>query len=139
MASAPDPLPFLQFWILPGTPSLTPSVEQRQFTLEDRRDRWLPVLGPKGDDIVTVHQDATAAVASLGPGVSIEHDVDAGRGAYLYVMEGSPTLGDDERLDRGDAVKIFGPEGVRTEALEPAELIVVDVPAAQERVGVWAR
>jgi quercetin 2,3-dioxygenase len=137
--SSTEPMRFLQFWILPDTPSLTPSVEQRQFTPEEHRDRWLPVLGPRGNDVVSVHQDAYAFVASLAPGASVEHTVDGGRGAYLYVIEGSTTLGDDEHLDRGDAVKVHGPERVLTEAIEPAELILVDVPAAYEPVGVWAR
>jgi len=137
--SATEPMRFLQFWILPDTPSLTPSVAQRQFTVEDRRDRWLPVLGPHGDDVVSVHQEASAFVASVGPGASVEHAVDAGRGAYLYVIEGSTTLGHDERLHRGDAVKVQGPEHVVTDAIEPAELILIDVPARYEPVGVWAR
>jgi quercetin 2,3-dioxygenase len=137
--STTEPMRFLQFWILPDTPSLTPSVEQRQFTTEERRDRWLPVLGTGGEGVVTVHQDASAFVASLGPGVSVEHTVEAGRGAYLYVIDGSTALGDDERLGRGDAVKVHGPERVATEATEAAELILVDVPANYRPVGVWAR
>jgi len=137
--STTEPMRFLQFWILPDTPSLTPSVEQHQFALEERRDRWLPVLGTSGEDVVKVHQDAAAFVASLGPGVAVEHTVGAGRGAYLYLIEGSTTLGDDERLDRGDAVKVHGPERVATGATEPAELILVDVPATYRPVGVWAR
>jgi hypothetical protein len=137
--STTEPMRFVQFWILPDTPSLTPSVEQRQFTLEERRDRWLPVLGPSAEHVVSVHQDASAFVASLAAGASVEHAVDGGRGAYLYVIEGSTTLGDDEHLGRGDAVKIHGPERVLTEAIEPAELILVDVLAAYEPVGVWAR
>jgi len=137
--STTEPMRFLQFWILPDTPSLTPGIEQRQFTLEERRDRWLPVLGPAGEDVVTVHQDASAFVASLGPGVAVEHTVGSGRGAYLYVIEGSTTLGDDERLARGDAVKIHGPERVAAGAIEAADLILVDVPASYQPVGVWAR
>jgi redox-sensitive bicupin YhaK (pirin superfamily) len=137
--STTEPMRFLQFWILPDTPSLTPSLEQRQFTIEERRDRWLPVLGPRGDDVVRVHQDAWAFVSSLGAGAPVEHEIQDGRGAYLYLLEGSTTLGEGERLDRGDAVKIHGPERLVTEAIAPAELILIDVPAAYEPVGVWAR
>jgi redox-sensitive bicupin YhaK (pirin superfamily) len=137
--STTEPMRFLQFWILPDMPSLTPSVEQRQFTIDERRDRWLPVLGPRGDGVVSVHQEAWAFVSSLGAGISVEHEVQDGRGAYLYALEGSTTFGEDERLDAGDAVKIHGPERIVTEAVAPAELILVDVPAAYEPVGVWAR
>jgi len=137
--SATEPMRFLQFWILPDTPSLTPSVEQRQFTLEERRDRWLPVLSPSGDGVVAIHQDASTLVASLGPGATVEHEVSDGRSAYLYVIAGSTTLDETERLDTGDAVKVYGQERLVTEAIEPAELILVEVPATYEPVGVWAR
>ena len=35
--SKTEPMRFLQFWILPDTAGLKPSLEQRQFTREDRR------------------------------------------------------------------------------------------------------
>jgi quercetin 2,3-dioxygenase len=137
--STTEPMRFLQFWILPATPSLPPSLEQHQFTREERRNRWLPVLGPAGGDVVAVHQDATAAVAALDPGVRVDGGVDAGRAAYLYVIEGAGRLGEDERLDTGDAVKIHGPEALPLTAIDEAELILIDVPSAYEPVGVWAR
>jgi redox-sensitive bicupin YhaK (pirin superfamily) len=136
--SATEPMRFLQFWILPDTPSLTPSVEQRQFTLEDRRNRWLPILGPSGSDVVTVHQDAFASVASLEPGRHVDHALRVGRAAYLYVIDGAGRLGDDRRLETGDAVKANGPETIAMEAIDTAEVILIDVPAAYEPVGVWA-
>src|SRR5436190_14597125 len=137
--SATEPMRFLQFWLLPDTASLTPSIEQRQFTRDDRRNRWLPVLGPTGDDVVTVHQDASASVASLEPGVRVGHPLGDARAAYLYVIEGAIRLSDEDRLETGDAVKAHGPVAIGVEAVAPAELILIDVPAAYEPVGVWAR
>jgi len=133
-----EPMRFLQFWILPDTPSLPPSLEQRQFTSEDRRNRLLRVIGPGGGDVVMVHQDASAFVASLEPAVAVEHRVDDGRAAYLYLIAGAAGLSEHERLETGDAVKIFGPEHVRLEATEPSELILVEVAARYTPVGVWA-
>jgi quercetin 2,3-dioxygenase len=136
--SPTEPMRFLQFWILPDTPALEPSLEQRQFTREDRRNRWLTVLGPPGGDVVTVHQDAFAFVAALEPGARADHDLDVGRAAYLYLIDGSIALGED-RLVSGDAVKAHGPERLRVEAVDATELILVDVPEASVPVGVWAR
>ena len=45
--SATEPMRFLQFWIMPDTPSLEPSLEQRQFTRRNGRDRLLRVIGPR--------------------------------------------------------------------------------------------
>jgi quercetin 2,3-dioxygenase len=137
--SKTEPMRFLQFWILPDTPSLPPSVEQRQFTKEDRRNRLLRVVGPEGDEVVGVHQDASVEIGSLEPGADIERSFDDGRAGYLYLINGGARLGDDEKLATGDAVKIHGPELVRVSPIEPTELIVIDVPAAYEPVGVWSR
>jgi quercetin 2,3-dioxygenase len=137
--SKTDPMRFLQFWILPDTPSLAPSVEQRQFTREDRHNRLLRVVGREGGDVVKVHQDATVEVGAMDPGVTVEHVFDEGRAGYVYVIGGATRLGDDEKLGTGDAVKAYGPEQVELSALEPTELILIDVPAAYEPVGVWAR
>jgi hypothetical protein len=137
--SATEPMRFLQFWILPSAPSLPPSLEQRQFTIEDRRNRLLPVIGPDGGEVVTVHQDATVFVAALDPGAEVEHGLDADRAGYLYVIEGRSRLGETGELATGDAVKAFGPEDLRVGAVETTELILIDVPREYTPVGVWSR
>jgi quercetin 2,3-dioxygenase len=137
--SATESMRFLQFWLLPDTPSLTPDVEQRQFSEADRRNRLLQVLGPGGGDVVKVNQDASAFVASLDPDAHVGHRVADDRSAYLYVIAGAIRLGGDERLATGDAVKAFGQEELFLTATDRTELILVDVPARYEPVGVWAR
>jgi quercetin 2,3-dioxygenase len=136
--SADEPMRFIQFWILPDTPSLPPSVEQRQFDRQDRLHRLRKVIGPEGGEVVKVHQDASTFVAALEPGDEIEHAFEQDRAGYLYVIEGSLSLDEDQRLETGDAVKAFGPEGLRIRAERDAELILIDVPSDVERVGVWA-
>lgn len=61
--STEKPMRFLQFWILPETPGLPPSLEQRQYTREDRTNRLLKVLDPEGADALKVHQDARASTS----------------------------------------------------------------------------
>jgi redox-sensitive bicupin YhaK (pirin superfamily) len=130
---------FLQFWILPSEPSLPPCLEQRQFTREDRHNRLLPVIGPSGGEVVTVHQDATVFVAALEPDVEVEHGFEAERAGYLYVIEGRSRVGEAGELATGDAVKAYGPETLRIGAVETTELILIDVPRDYTPVGVWAR
>lgn len=138
-ASQEEPMRFLQFWILPDTPRLTPGVEQRQFSREDFRGRWVTVLQPGGGDgTLLVHQDATAALTLLGEGESAGFTTASGRGAYLYLIDGMGRI-DGEELHAGDAVKVEGPETVRLDGIAEAHAIVVDVPLAYEPVGVWAR
>src|SRR5262245_21778112 len=137
--SGTEPMRFLQFWILPDTPSLPPSVEQRQFGRDDRLHRLRKVIGPEGGQIVKVHQDASAFVAALEPGDQVEHLFEQGRAGYLYLIDGSVRLNESERMDGGDALRASGPEAMRIRAERDAELILIEVPSAYERVGVWAR
>jgi redox-sensitive bicupin YhaK (pirin superfamily) len=129
---------FLQFWILPDTPSLPPSVEQRQFSREDRSGRLLKVIGPEGGDVVAVHQDASTYVASLEPAAEVEHTFAEDRAGYLYLIAGSARV-NEAHLGTGDAAKIFGPEEVTITADEETEVILIDVPVRYTPVGVWAR
>jgi redox-sensitive bicupin YhaK (pirin superfamily) len=132
-----EPMRFLQFWILPDEANLEPSVEQKQFTKEDRDGQLLRVIG--GDPpAISVHQDAAAYVASLAPGDEVLHDVGEGRGAYLYLIGGALRIADGEELATGDAVKVFGPEELTLHATADSELILVEVPATYTPVGVWA-
>ena len=56
---------FIQFWILPSVRGLETRVQQRQYRLEDRTDRWLQIMGPAGTDGVDLSQDARALVSHL--------------------------------------------------------------------------
>jgi len=136
-ASPTEPMRFIQIWILPHTPNLPPGVEQRVFTKQDRKNRLLKVIGPEGGDVVEVHQDASVHVASLDQDAEVEHELGPGRGAYLYVIEGSIAL-DGEEMSTGDAAKVTDQPKLRVRSDEPSELILVDVPMQFEPVGVWA-
>jgi redox-sensitive bicupin YhaK (pirin superfamily) len=136
--SETEPMRFIQMWILPDTPDLPPSNEQKVLTKQDRTDRLLKVIGPEGGDVVKVHQDASVHVASLSPGVEVTHPIGPGRGIYAYLIEGDASFG-DERLTTGDAVRVLDEDALTIRAGEPSELILVDVPLEFERVGLWAR
>jgi quercetin 2,3-dioxygenase len=136
--SKTEAMRFLQFWILPDTPSLPPSVEQRQFSREDRSGRLLKVIGPEGGDVVAVHQDASTYVAALEPGAEVEHAFAEDRAGYLYLIAGAARV-NEAHLVTGDAAKIFGPEEVTIAADEGTEVILIDVPVQYTPVGVWAR
>ena len=135
-SSDDDPLRFIQFWILPSQQGLADAVQQRQFTVEDRTNRWLTIMSPEGEPGLDLHSDARALVSRLEQGTQVEHDVAGGRGAYLYVIVGAATLNDDT-VKTGDAVTVHGRERLEIAGQEPTELILVDVPLTVEPVGVW--
>jgi hypothetical protein len=125
-ASETEPMRFIQMWILPAERGLEPGVEQKVFTREDRTDRLLRVISGDGGDAVLVHQDAHVLVSGLTAGTSVSHALGAGRGAYLYVIEGDATvLG--ERMLTGSAAQIRDEDTVAIDAVADTELILVDV------------
>jgi quercetin 2,3-dioxygenase len=128
--SKTEPVEFIQMWIMPDTPGLPPSVEQRIHTTEDRHNRLLRILRPVGtpsDTGVTVHHNVSMFVARLDPGVSAEHTFGEGRGGYLYLIEGETEL-NGKRLTTGDAAKVLGDGLLAVSAANTSELIFVDTP-----------
>jgi redox-sensitive bicupin YhaK (pirin superfamily) len=128
---------FIQFWILPSTRGLQTTVQQRQYTLEDRTDRWLQIMGPAGTDGLDLAQDAFALVAHLTDAGRLEHSFGPGRGGYLYVIDGRLSLNGDS-LRTGDAAKVMSEAELDLATDLAAELILIDVPLQFEPVGVWA-
>jgi quercetin 2,3-dioxygenase len=135
-ASQTESMRFIQIWILPDTPSLPPAVEQRVFTMADRTNRLLKVIGPEGGNVVKVHQDASVFVAYLEPETEVAHAIAPGRGVYVYLIGGAVDL-DGEKLATGDAAKITDEERIVIRAPEASELIIVDIPMKFEPVGMW--
>lgn len=136
-ASKTEPLRFIQFWILPATLSEESSVAQRQYTVADRTDRWLQIMGPPGEEGLNLRQDARVAVARLSAGGQLVASFPADRDGYLYLLDGAGEL-DGQPVTTGDAARIHGVHDLAVEASEDTELILVDVPAAHRPVGVWA-
>ena len=135
--SQAEPMRFIQFWILPSTRGLSTTVQQRQYTIEDRTDRWLQIMGPSGTDGLDLAQDARALVAHLTDAGRLEHAFAPGRGGYLYVIDGRVAINGDS-MRTGDAAKVTDQASLELTTDLAAELILIDVPLEFEPVGVWA-
>ena len=125
-ASETEPMRFIQMWIMPAERGLGPGVEQKVFTEEDRTDRLLRVISGDGGDAVLVHQDAHVFVSRLHPDIDATHALGAGRGVYLYLIEGDADVA-GERMTTGDAAEIEDESSIPIHANAVTELIAVDV------------
>jgi quercetin 2,3-dioxygenase len=134
--STDGPMRFIQFWILPNEAGLATRVQQHQYTIDDRRDRWLQIMGPVGTDGLDLAQDARALVAHLSDQGELQHVFGPGRGGYLYVIDGRVEI-DGEPMRTGDAAKITAEADLALRTDLAAELILIDVPLRFEPVGVW--
>lgn len=125
--SQTEPMQFLQLWILPAKLGLEPDVEQRQYTLEDRRNRLLRVIKPESaaGEGIAVAQDASIYVAHLEDGATVEHTISPGHGGYFYLIQGRADV-NDERFSSGDAAYVLDAGLLRVRATTPCELLLVD-------------
>jgi len=132
--SKTEPMRFIQMWIMPARRALEPSIEQRSFTAESRRNVLKPVLvpaegygrdgAPGAADAVTVHQDAAVYAGLLEAGRSVTHAFRAGFGGYLFVVHGSLAR---PKLDEGGAAKIVEERELLIEAgPDGAEILLVE-------------
>ena len=123
--SETEPMHFIQMWIMPEERGLTPSVEQKVFTKEDRTNRLLEVIAPEGrGGAVKVHRDASVYICHLEQDKAVEQSLEEGFGAYLFVIEGEVDL-NGERLAAGDAAIIQDERRLAISARQPSELILV--------------
>jgi redox-sensitive bicupin YhaK (pirin superfamily) len=125
-ASETEPMRFIQMWITPAEPGLEPGVEQKVFTERDRTDRLLKAISGDEGEAVLVHQDAHVFVSRVNPDVEVAHELAAGRGVYLYVIEGDADVV-GEPMATGDAAEIWDVPSIPIHANALTELILVDV------------
>lgn len=125
--SASEETEFLQIWIIPDRRGLTPSVQQRQYTEFDRINTLLQVLKPEvsEEDGLDVHQEARMFVSQLEDGRTLQHEIPAGHGGYLYLIQGRMRL-NGQPMATGDAAYLRDAGAVVMEAGTTCELVLID-------------
>jgi hypothetical protein len=120
-------LELVQMWIVPRRFGIEPSVQQRQHTLDDRRNRLLRIVKPAGEpgEGLDVEQDAGIYVSHLEDGTTVTHELQDGHGAYLYVLQGRLDANGD-RLGSGDAAYLWKDGRLDLTATVPSELLLID-------------
>jgi hypothetical protein len=118
----------MQLWILPRKKNNPPRWEQRQFSVEERTGKLLPVVSSGGiPNTLAIDQDATIYVSKLTAGQSLTATMGAGRKAYLFVISGGLKL-NDQPLAAGDQARISDENSLRLATVTGAELILLDLP-----------
>jgi hypothetical protein len=127
--SKTEPMEFIQMWIIPAQRGLEPDVAQRQYTATDRTDRLLRFLKPAGaaGEGLTVARDVSMYASRLRSRREVRHAIGAGRGGYLYLIEGALTV-NGERMSGSDAAYVLGAGELAFRAERDSDLILVDTP-----------
>lgn len=128
---AEQPVHFYQIWVLPDTPRLEPSYDQRSFTPDQWRNRLLPVAsGQAIENVVSFHTDATIYRGQLDAGNRLNFDNTAGRRSFVYLTEGELTI-DGLVLNKADQARVDTEKPICLVAGADAEFILVDVPSCK--------
>jgi len=123
-ASRKDPLHFLQMWILPALPSTKPRYEQKAFSESERRGRLRLVVSPDGaDGSLTIGQDVRLFAGLLDGAERVQHELPAGRDAWLHVARGRLAL-NGQALGPGDGAAIVDERTLTLDKGEGAELVL---------------
>ena len=126
-SSPTEPVHFLQVWIMPRQQGLPASYQQRTFAADARQGRLRLVASPDGrDGSVTIHQDVDLYAGLLAPAGQVAHPLLPGRHAWIQVARGIVEVG-GTRMQAGDGAAISAEEGVRVNAIEPAEVLLFDL------------
>jgi len=114
-----------QIWIETDEPGTNPGWGARPFPKDSREGQFqLLASGDTDDGALTIHADARVLGATVKAGESIAIDADSGRHLYL-VPSGRVRVNGVEAGPR-DGVAITGEEQLKIEALDDAELVLVD-------------
>lgn len=125
--SQTDPVHLLQIWLLPDTKGLSPSYEQRDFPLAERRGKLRLVAARDArDGAVKVHQDVDLYAAVLDKNSRVSHALGPHRHAWVQVARGSVLL-NGLTLKNGDAAAVSDEAEVVIEAAEDAEFLLFDL------------
>lgn len=103
-----ETLHFLQMWVLPGATGAPPVYGQRDFTREERTNRWLVVASGDVDVDADIRltQKATLRVAYLD-NTALSHTFAPDRYGFVFCAGGAIAV-QSEELQQGDAARLYG-------------------------------
>lgn len=124
------PLKLLQMWVIPDSKGLVPSWQQKKYSKEQRLGRLLQVVSPldsSGNSTLTIHQNASFYVSSLTPETEIFHELQSGRKAYVFVMDGEIEV-NGIPLQTRDSARVEEEHKLVIKSTKQTDLILIDLP-----------
>jgi redox-sensitive bicupin YhaK (pirin superfamily) len=125
-ASATEPVHLLQIWIMPDHKNAKPAYAEKSFA--DATPGKLHLVASKTgrDGSIPINQDADLYLGKLSAGGSISHKLDAGRHAWLQLIEGKVEV-NGETLQAGDAAQLSDTTQIEVSALEKATFLLFNL------------
>jgi redox-sensitive bicupin YhaK (pirin superfamily) len=125
-----EPLHLYQIWIIPDTPGLTPSYEEKTFDLAARTNNLLPLVSGEGiDGTLNIHSASTIFVSTLEAENGLTYEADPGRAIFFYLTSGAVEL-NGERLEKNDQARLMSESKAELaiNAKEESSFVLIDLP-----------
>lgn len=127
-ASDEEAVNFLQIWVLPKKRNIEPRYEQKTFLPSERSNKFQTVVAPDNDKAVWINQDAWFSLGNFDRTYKTEYKLNrAGNGVYVFVIEGSITV-NDQQLNKRDALGISEVEKLDITSNATSEILLIEVP-----------
>ena len=128
-ASSPEPVHFLQIWVIPDREGIAPRYDQKRFSDARKRGRLLLVGSSDGrDGSVVIHQDVEIMAAILAASEGVSHSLRPGRRAWLQIVRGAVDV-NGQRLTAGDGAAIEDEAALEIAGTANSnELLLFDLP-----------
>ncbi|RDV39561.1 pirin family protein [Bradymonadaceae bacterium TMQ3] len=122
-----QPVRFLQIWIPPSEPGLTPSYEQRNFELSSSPNTFHLIVSPDADgNALKIHQDARIYAARIDEGHAVDITLPEGRYGWVQVVRGTLKV-NEQPLGEGDGLAVFQEPTLRFKATAASEVLFFDL------------
>ena len=116
----------IQTWIIPHDKNLEPQYGSRTFNEEERKNKWLHLVGPKDSDAhIYIYQDASMYACELDDAKEIAFEVGNARQLYVKLMEGSADI-NGTLFASGDAAEVIG-ENIIIRGIHSAHILLVEM------------
>jgi len=118
----------LQIWIMPDSLSLEPSYEEKNFSAEQKLNRWCLIAARDNQGAaLKVNQDMQLYASVLDAQANLAYTLNDNRSAYLHIARGNIEI-EGQQLASGDAVMLHGPAELDIKAKAESEVLLFDLP-----------
>ncbi|MGE3808844.1 MAG: pirin family protein [Gemmataceae bacterium] len=125
--SASAPVHLYQIWLLPARKGIEPSYEQKRFDDDGLHNQLRLVASPESAlGSLHIEQDARIYLARLDAGKELQHELPAGRHAWLQVLRGDVALAKHD-LHAGDGAAVSKETTLSIAASTDAEVMLFDL------------
>ncbi|MFV0529443.1 MAG: pirin family protein [Lachnospiraceae bacterium] len=124
-------LRFLQIWFFTDRKGYVPNYGDYRFAWEEREGIWMPIASGDGDGRfpIQLHADVHVYATEIAQGAELQLTVEAGRQAYLLLIEGEAEAAGQEVQTR-DALEITE-ESFAIHAKEKSHFLLIEMAKSE--------